>query len=164
MIFFGFSWWHCRSRIRLQCKRCGFYPKVRKIPWRREWLPTPVFLPGESHGQRSLVGYSLWSHRELDTTERLTLSALWMLILKCVCPVATVSAADLPSPPVGARMAPSYSGSIWVPLGFLSASFQDAENIVTMHLWVYAQSFRATEEANVWKSKEPRTVPALISY
>ena len=33
---------------------------VRKIPWRREWQPTPVFLPGESHGWRSLVGYSLW--------------------------------------------------------------------------------------------------------
>ena len=39
-------------------KRHGFDPWVRKIPWRREWQPTPVFLPGESHGQRSLVGYS----------------------------------------------------------------------------------------------------------
>ena len=46
---------------------------VRKIPWRREWLPTPVFLPGESHRQRSLVGYSPWGHEESDTTERLTL-------------------------------------------------------------------------------------------
>ena len=35
-------------------------PWVRKIPWRRAWLPTPVFLPGESHGQRSLEGYSPW--------------------------------------------------------------------------------------------------------
>ena len=35
----------------------GFDPWVRKIPWKREWLPTPVFLPGEHHGQRSLVGY-----------------------------------------------------------------------------------------------------------
>ena len=40
------------------CKRCGFNPWVRKIPWRRKWQPTPVFLPGGSHGQRSLVGYS----------------------------------------------------------------------------------------------------------
>ena len=40
--------------------------------WRREWLPTPVFLPGESHGQRSLVGYSPWGHKELDMTEQLT--------------------------------------------------------------------------------------------
>ena len=44
-----------------QCKRlrkCGFDPWIRKIPWRRAWHPTPVFLPGESHGQRSLAGYS----------------------------------------------------------------------------------------------------------
>ena len=37
---------------------------VGKIPWRRAWQPTPVFLPGESHGQRSLVGYSPWGHKE----------------------------------------------------------------------------------------------------
>ena len=46
-----------------------FNPWVRKIPWRRKWQPTPVFLPGESHGQRSLVGYSLWDCKESDTTE-----------------------------------------------------------------------------------------------
>ena len=46
---------------------------VRKIPWRREWLSSPVFLPGESHGQRSLVGYSPRGRKELDMTERLTL-------------------------------------------------------------------------------------------
>ena len=40
-----------------------------KIPWRKEWLPTPAFLPGEFHGQRSLVGYSLRGRKELDTTE-----------------------------------------------------------------------------------------------
>ena len=39
--------------------------------WRRKWQPTPVFLPGKSHGQRSLAGYSPWGHKELDTTERL---------------------------------------------------------------------------------------------
>ena len=42
---------------------------VWKIPWRRAWQPTPVFLPGESHGQRSLVGYSPQGHTESDTTE-----------------------------------------------------------------------------------------------
>ena len=41
-----------------QCRRPGFDPWVQKILWRRKWQPTPVFLPGESHGQRSLVGYS----------------------------------------------------------------------------------------------------------
>ena len=43
-----------------RCRECTFDPRVRKIPWRRKWQPTPVFLPGESLGQRSLVGYSLW--------------------------------------------------------------------------------------------------------
>ena len=52
---------------------------VRKIPWRSEWLLTPVFLPGGSHGQRSLVGYSPWGHKELDRTEQLTLSLLLVL-------------------------------------------------------------------------------------
>ena len=42
---------------------------VGKIPWRRQWLPTPVFLPGESHRQRSLVGYSPWGRKESDMTE-----------------------------------------------------------------------------------------------
>ena len=43
-----------------------------KSPWRKEWLPTQVFLAGEFHGQKSLEGYSPWGHKELDTTERLT--------------------------------------------------------------------------------------------
>ena len=47
---------------------------VGKIPQRREWLPTPVFLPKESHGQKSLVGYSPRGHKESDTAEQLTLS------------------------------------------------------------------------------------------
>ena len=41
----------------------------RKIPWRRAWQPMPVFLPGESHGQRSLVSYSPWGRKESDTTK-----------------------------------------------------------------------------------------------
>ena len=46
----------------------GLIPGVRKIPWRRAWQPTLVFSPGESHGQRSLVGYSVWGFKELGTT------------------------------------------------------------------------------------------------
>ena len=57
-----------------KCRRPGLDPWGRNIPWRREQLPTPVFLPGEFHGQRSLVGYSPWGCRESDTTEQLTLS------------------------------------------------------------------------------------------
>ena len=51
------------KRICLQCRRHEFNPWVQKILWRRKRQPTPVFLPGESHGQRSLVGYSPWGHR-----------------------------------------------------------------------------------------------------
>ena len=50
-------------------RRHKFDPWVGKIPWRRAWQPTLVFLPGESHGQRSLVGYSPWGHKELDRAE-----------------------------------------------------------------------------------------------
>ena len=50
-------------------KRRGFNAWVRKIPWRRAWQPTPILLPGESHGQRSLVGYSPWGCKESDMTE-----------------------------------------------------------------------------------------------
>ena len=52
-----------------RCKRLGFDPWVRMIPWRRARQPAPVFLPGESHGQRSLAGYSPWGRTESDTTE-----------------------------------------------------------------------------------------------
>ena len=62
-------WWLRRSRISLQCRRPGFDPWIRKVPWKREWLPTPIFLPGEFYGQKSLAGYSPWGHKELDITE-----------------------------------------------------------------------------------------------
>ena len=66
-----------------QCRRPGFDPWVGKIPWSRKWQPTPVFLPGESHGQRSLASYSPWSRNESDTTERLTLTL--SLFAMCTC-------------------------------------------------------------------------------
>ena len=50
----------------------GLIPGLGRFPQRRAWQPTPVFLPGESHGQRSLAGYSPWSHKGSDVTERLT--------------------------------------------------------------------------------------------
>ena len=54
--------------------RPGLDPWVGKIPWRREQLPIPVFLPGEFHGQRSLAGYSPWGSKGSDTTEWLSIS------------------------------------------------------------------------------------------
>ena len=50
-------------------KKHGFDPWVWKIPWKRAWQPTPLFLPGESHGQRILAGYSPWGGKESDITE-----------------------------------------------------------------------------------------------
>ena len=62
---------HLRSTGRYT--RCRFDPWVGKSTWRRKWQPTPIFLTGESHGQRSLVGYSLWGQKESDTTELLSI-------------------------------------------------------------------------------------------
>ena len=67
-------WWLNGKELIYQCRRCRFNPWVGKIPWRIKWPPTPVFLPGKSHGQRSLVGYSPWGRKESDRTEHKTLS------------------------------------------------------------------------------------------
>ena len=56
-------------------KRRRFNPRVRKIPWRRNWQPTPLLLPGKSRGQRSLAGCSSWGRKESDTTEWLSTAA-----------------------------------------------------------------------------------------
>ena len=56
----------CQCR---RLKRCGFDPWLGKIPWSGKWQPTLVSLPRESHGQRSLPGYSPWGHKESDATE-----------------------------------------------------------------------------------------------
>ena len=53
-----------------QCRRHGFHPWIGTIPWRRKWLHISVFLPGKSHGQRSLVGYGPWGYIELDMTQQ----------------------------------------------------------------------------------------------
>ena len=50
--------------------------RVKKIPWRRQWLPTPLFFPGEFHEERNLSGYTLWGGKESDMTEQLTVSLL----------------------------------------------------------------------------------------
>ena len=57
--------------LRVGHDRATSLSSVTFMHWRRKWQPTPVFLPGESHGQRSLVGYSPWGRKESDMTERL---------------------------------------------------------------------------------------------
>ena len=66
----GLPRWLGGKESACQCRRGELHPWVVKIPWRRKWQPTPVFLPGKSHGQRSLAGYSLCGCKESDRTER----------------------------------------------------------------------------------------------
>ena len=72
----GLPWWLSGKVSACQCKRHRFDLWVRKIPWKRKWQPTPVFLPGKSHGQRSLAGYSAWGCKDSDTTELLNNSVV----------------------------------------------------------------------------------------
>ena len=65
----GVPGWFSGKEPVCQGRRPGFDPWVRKIPWRRKWQPTSVFLPGKFHGQRSLGGYSPWGHTMWVTTE-----------------------------------------------------------------------------------------------
>ena len=68
----GLPRWHRGKEPACQCrrhKRCEFDPWMAKIPWRRQWLPTQVFLSEEFYGQRILAGYSPWGGKELDLTE-----------------------------------------------------------------------------------------------
>ena len=67
----------------------GSTPGPGRCPWRRKWQPTPVFLPEEFYGWRSLVGYSPWGHKESDMTETLTHSSIWKKSIG-PCPVLTV--------------------------------------------------------------------------
>ena len=62
------------------CKGPGFDPWVGKVPWRRARQPIPVFLPGESHGQKSLVGCSPWGRTKSDMTEQLSTHALLLVL------------------------------------------------------------------------------------
>ena len=68
----GLPRWLSGKESPCQCRRCEFDPWVGKIPWRRKWQPTPVFLPGKSHGQRSLAGYSPCGCKKLDPNEWLS--------------------------------------------------------------------------------------------
>ena len=83
-----FPWWLSGKESACQCRRHrrrGFDPWVWKIPWRKAWQP---FLPRKSHGQRRLVGYSLWGHKESGTTEHgeNTHTPSHTYLLKVVCP------------------------------------------------------------------------------
>ena len=80
----GLPRWFRGKASTCQCRTRGFDPSLGKMPWRRKWQPTPVFLPGESHGQRSLACYSPWGHKESDTTKVTKyIHTLFLCILGC---------------------------------------------------------------------------------
>ena len=95
-----------------QCRRCGFDPWIRKtpFPWGRKWQPTPVFLPGKFHRQKSLVCYSPWRRKELAMNERLTLTLffteaevggntqMWVLLISLVLDAEFLSCTSGPCP------------------------------------------------------------------
>ena len=70
-MYIGTPRWLSSKEHAYQCRRHRLDHWVRKSPWRGKWHPTFVFLPGKSHGQRSLTGYSPWGSKELDITKRL---------------------------------------------------------------------------------------------
>ena len=100
LVLYRLPKWHNGKESPCQCrrlKRYRFNPWGRKIPWRREWQPTPMFLPEKFHGQRSPAGYRPWGHKESDMTERLSLSlstwkawrrsrGRWKGEPHCICP------------------------------------------------------------------------------
>ena len=83
-VWIGLPWWLSgkkkkKKKIAYQCRTHEFDLWAGKIPWKRAWQSTPIFLPGEFHGQRSLASYRPWGLKVLDTTKKLTLSLLGYL-------------------------------------------------------------------------------------
>ena len=95
----GLLWWLSSTEFACNAGEAGSIPGFGRISWRRKWQPTPVFLPGKSHGQGNLVGSSPWGRKESDTTEHhqhrrkkyhfLKLFQLWYLCFSCDAPGCT---------------------------------------------------------------------------
>ena len=110
-------WWFSGKESACQFRRHRFDPWMWKIPWKREWPPTPVFLPGKSHGQRSLAGYSPWSHkwvRHVLVTN--TTTSIYNTLLMTLVPMLNTSSPELihliQFVPLDQHLSIS---SIWVP-------------------------------------------------
>ena len=100
---FGLPWWLSGKESTCQCRRHKFDPWVGKVPWRRKWQPTPVFLPGKSHGRRSLVGYSPWGRKESDTTKQLHFHSVYS------CHLFLISSASVSSIPFLSFIVPIFA-------------------------------------------------------
>ena len=84
------TWWFSDKESAYQCKRLGLDPWVGKIPWRRKWQPTPLSLPGKSHGQMSLVGYSPWGCKRVghNLANKYTRTHQWLRLHASAAEVA----------------------------------------------------------------------------
>ena len=115
-------------------RRYGFDPWVGKIPWRRKWQPSPVFLPGKSHGQRSLVCYSSWGHKESDMTEVTERSNILKVFQEQK--VGTDTSVTL-----------VYLGRPWYHILWKRLPWG------TLHRWIIMQSFITVSERNICMNK-----------
>ena len=155
----GFPCSSAGKRIHLQCRRPGFDPWVRKIPWRRERLPTPVFWPGEFHGL-----YSPWGHKESDTTERLALSlALFTAALQCrVIFCCTAKWIHLYIDPLCFGF-PSPLAETWMDLETVTQMevsqkekhiYVESKRMVQMNLFAKQKQRHTCREKTIWTPKE----------
>ena len=129
---------NCRCR---RLKRYGFHPWVRKIPWRRKWQPTPVFLPGKSNGQRTLEGYSPWGHKESDwATNTLTFFHIFII-----------------APP-----RPKYRILLASQNVFLHPQHHKVTTIVRMTIFASASFFSPAVEVWILNHLTTREVPVLL--
>ena len=125
--------------------------------WRRKWQPTPVFLLGESHGQRSLVGYSSWSHKELDTTEWLTLhfhlASYKQESAAATAPESLQSCPTLCNPINGSPRGSPVPGILqartleWVAISFSNAWKWKVRAKLLSHVWLLAAPWTAAHQA-----------------
>ena len=147
----------------------------RKIPWRREWQPTPVCMPGESDGQKSLAGYSPWGRKESDTSEWLTLDwgthssvtevngfdysalSIWMWWV----PTVAVLPSKLPHPPschrVRSKMKWGSYFTLWVSHCHIKNKNSVLNHYATVILWFIIRNtylifvpFQAQRSSNSW--------------
>ena len=93
-----------------------FHPWIKKIPWRRKWQSTPVFLPGESHGLRNLVVYSPLGHKELNTNKH---ACVFNWHLGCSHVLATINSAAMSSTVFIYHFRPCLSLNIYLGVGLL---------------------------------------------
>ena len=90
------------------------------MPWRRKWQPTPVFLPGESHGRRRLVGYSPWGHTGSDTTEQLHFTSLPDLRSRTRTEVNSMDLVSEPTAPTAGEFSGKSCLAVWWRLVLLN--------------------------------------------